>query len=175
MARLATPDINTMTERQKEVHDAIAAGPRGAVVGPLGVWLNRAELADKAQQLGQYCRYDSSLDPRLSELAILVTARIWDAAFEWQSHEPPARAAGLPDAVITALANDQLPKFDRDDEAVVYKVARTLNLERGLPDDLYGEAMDILGKDGLVDLIGVLGYYALISMTIKAFDVDPIS
>ena len=66
-------------------HDAIASGPRGQVVEPLAVWLNRPALADKTQQLGRYCRHDSSLPPRLSELAILVTARIWDATFEWQS------------------------------------------------------------------------------------------
>ena len=164
-----------MSARQKEVHDAIASGPRGEVVGPLAVWLNRPELADKAQKLGQYCRYDSSLPPRLSELAILVTARIWDAAFEWQSHEPPARAAGLAHDVIEALRRDEEPVFENADEAVVYAVSRHLNLERTISEDLYREAEKLLGQDKLVDLIGVLGYYSFISMTIKAFDVDPIS
>lgn len=175
MARIPPLDPENLSAEQKEVYDAIASGPRGAVVGPLAVWLNRVKLADTAQKLGQYCRYDSSLEPRLSELAILVTARIWDAAFEWQSHEPPARAAGLDHDIIEALRNDQEPVFDKPDEAVVYEVARTLNLQRGISDDLYNRAETLLGKDGLVDLIGVLGYYSLISMTIKAFDVDPIS
>ena len=103
MARIAPLDPDNLSPEQKEVYDAIASGPRGAVVGPLAVWLNRASLADKAQKLGQYCRYDSSLEPRLSELAILVTARVWDAAFEWQSHEPPARAAGLGHEIIESL------------------------------------------------------------------------
>ena len=175
MARLNTPNTNELDEDQQVVYEAIASGPRGEVVGPLGVWLHRAALADKAQQLGQYCRYDSSLEPRLSELAILVTARIWDAGFEWDSHEPPARAAGLADNIINALAKDKEPEFDQADESVVYRVSRRLNIDRSLSDELYQEAEQLLGKERLVDLIGVLGYYALISMTIKAFEVDPIN
>jgi 4-carboxymuconolactone decarboxylase len=175
MARLSTPNRDELNEDQKVVYNAIASGPRGEVVGPLGVWLHRAALADKAQQLGQYCRYDSSLEPRLSELAILVTARIWDAGFEWDSHEPPARAAGLADDIITALANDKEPEFEHADESVVYRVSRRLNIDRKLSAPLYQEAEQLLGKERLVDLIGVLGYYSLISMTIKAFEVDPIS
>ena len=174
MARLSTPNRETLSDEQKVVYNAIASGPRGEVVGPLGVWLHRAKLADKAQQLGQYCRYDSSLEPRLSELAILVTARIWDAGFEWDSHEPPARAAGLADSIIAALAKDEEPMFEHADESVVYRVSRHLNIDRELSPELYKEAETLLGKEGLVDLIGVLGYYALISMTIKAFEVDPI-
>lgn len=175
MARLAKPDPASMTAEQKKVHDEIAAGPRGAVVGPLGVWLHRPLLADRAQKLGQYCRYDSSLPPRLSELAILVTARIWDAAFEWQSHEPMARAGGLDEAIITALKHDESPDFQNADEAIVYRIARDLNLDRRISSEDYAEGIAQLGKDGMVDLIGVLGYYSLISMTINAFEVDPIT
>lgn len=174
MARIEPTDPARRTPEQQKVHDAIAAGPRGEVVGPLAVWLHRPRLADKAQQLGQYCRYDSSLPPRLSELAILVTARIWDAAFEWQSHEPPARAAGLADGIIAALAQDEEPAFDKPDEAVVYQISRRLNIDRTISDTQYREALELLGQDGLIDLIGVLGYYSFISMTIKTFDVDPI-
>lgn len=175
MARIPDLDVNTLTPDQSRVYKAIASGPRGGVQGPLAVWLHRPELADKAQQLGRYCRYDSSLPPRLSELAILVTARIWDAAFEWDAHEPPAREAGLGDAVITALANDETPAFTQTDESVVYRFARELNLKRNVSDSLYAEAEETLGCDALVDLVGVLGYYSLISMTINAFKVDPLS
>lgn len=174
MVRIPIPQSGNLSDQQQVVFDAIASGPRGEVVGPLAVWLHRPQLADRAQKLGQYCRYDSSLPPRLSELAILVTARIWDAEFEWQSHEPPARAAGLDGQIITALANDEDPAFINEDEAIVYEVSRRLNIERGIDSDLYHRAEKLLGRDRLVDLIGVLGYYSLISMTIKAFDVDPI-
>ena len=174
MARLLALDQAKMNKRQQEIYDDIVSGPRGSVRGPLAVWLYRAELADKAQQLGRYCRYDSSLSSRLSELAILTTARIWDAAFEWQAHVPHALAAGIEQAVVDALAADHDPDFSNDDEQLVYEFSRELNLTRGVSDALYTRAIAILGEEGTVDLVGVLGYYALISMTIKAFDVDPI-
>jgi 4-carboxymuconolactone decarboxylase len=174
MARLPILSPETMTPRQREVHDAIASGPRGRVGGPLAIWLYRPDLADRAQQLGRYCRYDSSLPPRLSELAILTTARIWDAAYEWQAHVPHALAGGVDQAIIDALANDQVPAFVADDEALVYEFTRELNLTRAVSPALFERAVAILGHEATVDLVGVLGYYSLISMTIKAFEVDPI-
>ena len=159
----------------KQVYDVIATGPRGDVRGPLAIWLYRADFADKAQALGQYCRYESSLAPRLSELAILTTARIWDAKFEWQAHLSPALVAGLNPTVITELSADKHPIFAAEDEALVYEFTRELNIKRFISDELYERAILILGKSGVVDLVGILGYYVLISMTIKAFDVDPIT
>ena len=173
MARLPALEQNQLNDRQKQVYEVIATGPRGTVRGPLAVWLHRADFAEKAQALGQYCRYGSSLPPRLSELAILTTARIWDATFEWQAHLMPALDAGLNPNVIDSLSADKLPNFAAEDEALVYEFTRELNIKRGVSDELYKRAILILGKAGTVDLVGILGYYALISMTIKAFDVDP--
>ena len=173
MARLPALEFENLTAEQEEIHHAISSGPRGEVRGPLAIWLYRPMLADKAQQLGQYCRYDSSLPARLSELAILVTARIWQSEFEWQAHETPAREAGLSDNVISSLAKDVEPIFCNDDESVVYRFSRELNLHRKVKDSLYQEAEQLLGRDALVDLVGILGYYSLISMTINVFEVDP--
>ena len=172
MARIPEPDLSSLSTEQERVHQAIASGPRGGVRGPLAVWLHRPQLADKAQQLGRYCRYDSLLPPRLSELAILATARIWDASYEWQAHEQPARKAGLSEDIIAALANDKEPPFTENDESVVYRFARELNLQRKVSDKLYREAERSLGQDALIDLVGVLGYYSLISMTINVFEID---
>jgi 4-carboxymuconolactone decarboxylase len=170
MTRLKPLDTGLMTDRQKQVYDAIISGPRGQVRGPLAVWLHRPELASKAQKLGQYCRYDSALPPRLSELAILTTARIWDAAFEWQAHVPHALAGGITPEVIASLESDETPQFDKADEAVVYAFSRELNMTRAVTDETFDRTIECLGADATVDLVGVLGYYALISMTIKAFD-----
>jgi 4-carboxymuconolactone decarboxylase len=170
MTRLKPLDTCLMTDRQKQVYDAIVSGPRGQVRGPLAVWLHRPELASKAQKLGQYCRYDSALPPRLSELAILTTARIWDAAFEWQAHVPHALAGGITPAVIASLESDETPQFDKADEAVVYAFSRELYMTRAVSDETFDRTIACLGADATVDLVGVLGYYALISMTIKAFD-----
>lgn len=173
MTRLSTLNPTEMSWRQKEVYSSILQGPRGRVHGPIAIWLHRAKLADKAQALGQYCRYETSLPAHLSELAILTTARIWDAKFEWHAHVPPALAAGLDPAIIDALAVDKLPMFNSSDEALVYEFTNELNMKRSVSDELYTRSVVILGEGGVVDLVGVLGYYALISMTIKVFDIDP--
>ena len=173
MTRLHLVAPAEMSAEQRTVHDRIASGPRGGVRGPLALWLHRPELADKAQALGRYCRYETCLPPRLSELAILTTARIWDAAYEWQAHLQPAREAGLSEEVIVALGEDMTPTFGSPDEELVYSFNRELNLTRAVSDDLYARTLAVLGPDATVDLVGVLGYYSLISMTIKAFEVLP--
>lgn len=171
MTRIVPLDTNTMTARQKEVHEAIASGPRGGVRGPLAVWLERPELAARAQELGRYCRYDSSLPPRLSELAILVTARQWSAEYEWQAHKAHALSAGLGEDVVNAIRDRTPPNFAAEDEAAVYAYATALIYDRRVPQDVFDRAAAAIGREGVVDLTGVLGYYALISMTITAFEV----
>ena len=93
--RLPDLDLNNFTEKQKQVYKNIENGPRGRVAGPLRIWMRNPELAENAQALGQYARFDSSLSPKLSELAILITARYWSAQFEWVHHVPSAREAQI--------------------------------------------------------------------------------
>ena len=171
MSRVPDLPYDEMTAEQQRVHDEIAAGPRGKVVGPLRVWLYSPELADRAQKLGAYVRYHSALPAELSELAILVTARMWQADFEWYSHVGPARAAGTPEAVIEAIRVGAEPALEDATSRAVYAVARELHQARAVSDQTYAHAEAALGREGLVDLVGILGYYTLISMTLKAFDV----
>jgi len=169
--RLTLPPPDQLSPEQRRIHDEIASGPRGKVQGPLAVWLTSPDLADKAQQLGAFCRFGSSLEPRLSELAILVTGRVWTAQFEWAVHKPIALKAGLSEAVVEAVRTRQTPPFEHRDERVVHDFAQTLHRDRKVPDALYAEAVDVLGERGVVDLVGILGYYTLISMTLNAFNV----
>jgi 4-carboxymuconolactone decarboxylase len=172
MARLPALDRSTLSDEQKSVYDAIADGPRGGVRGPLAVWLRRPHLANTAQALGRYCRYDSSLSNALSELAILVTAREWGSEYEWFAHKKFATAAGLPLDLIEAIRTRNVFAFTEPTQHVVFDVATALYRDRRLSDALYARALAVLGEDQLIDLVGVLGYYALISMTINAFEVD---
>ncbi|MCC2594749.1 carboxymuconolactone decarboxylase family protein [Pusillimonas sp. MFBS29] len=171
MQRLLPPDPQLMSDAQRAVYDAIASGPRGRVRGPLAVWLHRPELAAHAQALGQYCRYGSSLEQRLSELAILTMGALWKAEFEWWAHYPIALKAGLSADVADAIGAGREPEFEHEDEALVYAFVRTIVDERSIPDALYQRVLEVLGQDRLVDLVGLAGYYTLISMTLKVFNI----
>ena len=171
--RLRAPDPATYSVRQQGIHDSIASGPRGGVRGPLAIWLHRPELAARAQDLGRYCRYDTSLAPRLSELAILAMARHWSAEYEWSAHKPEALKAGLSSDVIEAIRIGADPDYADPQERVVHAITRSILETRGLSDALYNEAIDTIGRDRLVDLVGLLGYYTLISMTLNVFRIPP--
>jgi 4-carboxymuconolactone decarboxylase len=171
MPRLPDIDVANLDEHQKRVHDAIAKGPRGKVEGPLRVWLNSPALAERAQALGAFCRFGSSLPPRLSELAILVTGAYWRAGFEWFAHAPIALEAGLDPSTVEAIRTGAHPALTKADERAVYAFSRELLKERRVSQATYELAERVLGRTSLVDLVGILGYYGLISMTINAFEV----
>lgn len=173
--RLPAPNPETYSPRQREIHDTIASGPRGGVRGPLAIWLHRPELAARAQELGRYCRYDTTLEPKLSELAILTMARHWGAEYEWSAHKPEALRAGLSPELIEQIRIGAPPIYGDAEERVVHAIARSVLETRQVSDALYAEAVETLGTDRLVDLIGVLGYYTLISMTLNVFHVPPLA
>lgn len=164
-------DPDTLSADQKQIYDAILNGPRGIVEGPLRVWLQSAGLADKAQALGAFCRFGTSLPPRLSELAILITGAFWKAGFEWAVHSVIAENAGVDPRVIEAIRIGATPVFDIEDEAVLYDFATALHRDHRVDDALYARAIAQFGTKTLVELVGILGYYTLISMTINAFNV----
>ena len=164
-------DEANLSPAQQAVFDAIKSGPRGVVQGPLRVWLQSAELADKAQALGAFCRYGTSLPPRLSELAILVMGAHWQAGFEWAAHAPIAAKAGVDPAAIDAIRRDETPVFVDAEARVIHAFASELLRNRRVSDATYAEAVTLFGTRTVVDLVGILGYYTLISMTIAVFDV----
>jgi 4-carboxymuconolactone decarboxylase len=170
MSRLPKLDPEKMSPEQREAYDAIISGPRGVVQGPLEAWLNSAGLAARAQALGAFCRFGSSLPPRLSELAILITGAFWQAGFEWHVHAPIGIKAGLDPAVVETLRTGGKPTFAAEDEAAIFAFATELLAQKQVSDPTYQRAITLLGVTGTVDLVGVLGYYGLISMTIKAFE-----
>ncbi len=170
MPRIPAIDPADMNDAQRQFHDAIVSGPRGGMGGPFQAWIHSPEFADRAQRLGEYCRFNSVLEPRLSELAILITARHWTAQFEWYAHEPMALKGGLSKMVIEAIRERRQPTFDKADEAAVYEFATELYRERTVSDATYASAKTQLGEQGVVDLVGVLGYYVLVAMTLNVFD-----
>jgi 4-carboxymuconolactone decarboxylase len=171
MPRIPELDVAKLTPEQRRVHDTIIAGPRGKVEGPLKVWLQSPKFAVRAQELGTHCRFNSGLPPRLSELAILLTGAHWKAGFEWWAHAPMALKAGLDSEAVEAIRVGRKPVLERTDEAAVYAFASELIRNRRVSDASWRLAVAELGQTGVVDLVGILGYYALVSMTIVAFEV----
>ncbi|WP_202075741.1 carboxymuconolactone decarboxylase family protein [Pseudooceanicola pacificus] len=171
--RLSPPDPAAYTPRQQEVHDMIVASPRGRVVGPLALWLNRPELAAGATALGTYLRYNTALSPLLSELAIITTARCWNAEFEWFAHKKLALEAGLDPAIADAIRDRQTPSFADEEQEVVFLFTQATMEQRRTDDALYARTLKALGQDRLVDLVGLIGYYSFVSVTLNNFNVLP--
>ena len=171
MARIPLFPLDDMTHAQRQVYQAIVSGPRGKVVGPMRAALHRPELADKWQQLGEILRYRTSLPPRLSELAILVTARHWSSQLEWQQHQPAALKGGLAPAVADAIGDGQRPSFARADEAAVYDYSLELQQSKKVSAKNYQRALDAIGVVGVVELTALVGYYTMVAMTLIAHEV----
>jgi len=170
-SRLTSLDEARMSDAQREVLKAILSGPRGNLDGPFLAWIHSPELADHAQRLGAFCRYGTGLPLRLSELAILLTASWWQSQAEWQIHEPIARQAGLADEVIDALRRGVEPPLLRADERLVYRLGQELYGTRRVSEALYAETITAFGEPAVVELVGILGYYALVAMTLNVFAV----
>lgn len=169
-SRLRQLERDDLDERQKAVWDAIVES-RGDVSGPFRVWLHSAEYADRAQHLGALVRFDTRLESRLSELAILVTARAWDCQMEWTLHEPFAAEAGLEPELIEAVRLGQYPEFDRDDEQTVYDFTAELVYNRFVQERTFAAVLDLLDDGGVVELTGLIGYYSMVAMSLNAFQV----
>lgn len=172
MSRLTPLTNETMSGEQRRVADEIRRGPRGGMRGPFEAWLRSPELADHAQRLGAYSRFGTGLPADVMELAILLTGAHWKAQFEFWAHARLARQAGLPDGVIEAVRMGEKPSLTRDDLSVVYAVVSEYFATNRLSDATYARAVEIVGEKGLVDVIGIVGYYGLVSMTLNIFEVE---
>jgi 4-carboxymuconolactone decarboxylase len=156
-----------MSDAQRKVYREIASGPRGGVRGPFNALLRSPELADRAQKFGEYVRFQTSLPDRLKELAILITARHWSAQYEWHSHHAHALKAGLAPQLAADLARGRRPAGMEGDEAAVYEFCKELHQKKTVSDSAYAAVVKHFGERGAVDLIGVIGYYTLVSMILN--------
>ena len=175
MPRLAPLDLDNLTPDQQTVVDKMLSGPRGGMRGPFESLLRRPELCDRAQHLGAYCRFDTTLPADVAELAIILTGKHWTAQFEFWAHARLAREAGLPEDVIEAVRTDGSPTFADGERGNQYRAVYDLVTEyfatNRVSDATYQQAAAALGEGGVVDLIGVVGYYGLVSFTLNVFEV----
>ncbi len=174
--RLAMIEEDQMNDEQRALLASLRAGPRGASItprGPFAVWMHAPELGELAQHLGAHCRYRTRLPARLSEFAILCTARIWRAQYEWYAHAPMAERAGVKPKTIAELRAGREPKAAPKDERAIYAFVQELYKTRRVSDRTYKRLHALLGDTAMAELVGILGYYVLISMTLNVFRMMP--
>jgi 4-carboxymuconolactone decarboxylase len=171
MPRIPLFPTETMDAAQRAVLDRIVSGPRGRIQGPLRAALHNPELADKWQALGALLRYGTSLQPRLSELAILVTGRACESPFEWHAHRLEAEKAGIEAPVIEALLAQQEPPGLSQDEVAVWRYAVELNRHNSVSDATHAAATARLGVKGVVELTALIGYYTMVAMTLNCQEI----
>lgn len=170
MQRLNPPDPSTYSEDQKRIADSIA-GTRGSIRGPFGPWLHSPGLADPAQGVGAFLRYGSKMPANLRELAICTVGQHWQANFEWFAHAPIAIDEGVDAGAIELLRTGQKPAPLTDDEQLVHDLATEIINSGRLSDDSYKKGAAALGDELMVELVGLCGYYTLISFTLNVFQV----
>jgi 4-carboxymuconolactone decarboxylase len=158
----------TMTPEQKKAADAIQAGPRGAGLrGPFNALLRAPELCDLVQRVGAYVRFSTSIPARLNEMAIIMAGRKWTAQYEFYAHRRLAIEAGLQPAICDAIAAGTRPQGMQEDEAEVYDFCTELLSSGHVSDTNYGRINARFGERGVIDLIGAIGYYSLVSMVLN--------
>jgi 4-carboxymuconolactone decarboxylase len=156
-----------LSAAQRAAAAEIAAGPRGGLVGPFIAALRSPELMARLQRLGEYLRYGNAIGPRLTELAILITARAWSQPFEWAIHVGEAEARGIASPTIAAIAHGRKPARLAAEEAIVYDYVRELHATQSVSDATFARAVGAFGEAGVVDLTAVVGYYTTLAMILN--------
>ncbi|KJC51597.1 carboxymuconolactone decarboxylase [Bradyrhizobium sp. LTSP885] len=168
ITRFAPLKAEELSPAQKAWADLITAPPRNAkfTAPPYRAHIRNPDLAPKLSNLSEYLRWNTSLPPRLSEMAILITARHWTAQYEWFAYYPLALKGGLDPKVLDAIAKGTRPDGMKDDEAALYDLGIALYRDRKVSDAVYKAAQDKFGERGIMDIIAIMGYYDLVSMTL---------
>jgi len=169
--RLPALAVENLTPEQQALVDAIRSGPRGRFTneGPFAVYLHAPVFGQLAQQLGAHLRFGTSVPPRLSEFAILCTAQFWRAQYEWFAHAPIAERQGVKPETIRALQAGRAPKSAPRDEMAIYAFVKELYAKRRVSDASFKRVHKLLGNAGVVELVGILGNYVMVSMTLNVF------
>ena len=178
MSRLPPLRRDELSPDGQELWDSIVEGrgqqlvtADGGLAGPFNALVHEPEVGWRLSSLGHQLRFGTSIERRLSELAIITVGARWQAEFEWWAHARMAREHGVPDAVVDAIGRGEDPPFAAEDERTVHAVASQLAQTGHVAADAYDAARDLLGDTGIVELVALCGYYTLISFLLNAFEV----
>ncbi len=175
-SRLSVKKRDELTEQQCEQFDRIARfrkpSPDGVYGGPFDPWLRSPELARRNIAMGNFLWERTSLDRRIVEFAICVTARFWRSNVEWVAHARTALQYGVTEETLDAIMDQRPHVSGADDEQLAYEVCSALHATHGLSRALYDRAVEGFGERGLVEIIAVIGYYTSVSMTLNTFEIE---
>jgi 4-carboxymuconolactone decarboxylase len=166
-------EMRDMNDAQRSAAEALIAGPRKAVAGPFIALLRSPELLDRMQRVGEYLRFRNAIPQKLVELAILVTARHVDNAFEWILHQPIARKEGLGEEAIEAINERRRPGSMTPDEAAVHDFVREMLETSFVGDATYARVLERFGEQGVVDLTGTVGYFVAVCYVMNVAGTPP--
>ena len=169
MAQDRMPPIpqDRLTDAQKRAIEEFKAARGVDISGPFVPLLRSPEVMNRARAMGDYLRFRSALPPRLSEFVILITSRRWTQNYEWNAHEPLARRAGLKPEIIAAIAEGRRPAGMANDEEILYNLLDELQQNQSVSDATYARAVETFGEPGVIDTIGITGYYTLLAMVMN--------
>jgi 4-carboxymuconolactone decarboxylase len=156
-----------MTPAQRTMVEHLVAGPRAGAGGPFNVLLRSPEMGDIAQQFGASMRFNQAMPRKLNEMAIIITARYWTAQYEWYAHKRAALQAGLNPAIVEAIQNGRKPTGMQKDEDAVYTFCTEVLTTKHVSDATFATAKDTVGEKGVVDLMGVMSWYQMVSMMLN--------
>ena len=156
-----------MTDAQKAAVEEIIAGPRKAFIGPFVAMVRSPGLMSSVQKVGEYVRFGTRLDRRISEMAALIATRQWSNQYEWHGHYPNALKAGVKVGIIDAIAEGRRPDGMAADEEILYDFLMELFANKGVSDATYAKALAQFGEEKLIDICGNVGYYTMIAMTMN--------
>lgn len=161
-----------LDERQQAIHDRIKSGPRGRVRGPLALWLYSPNVAERAQHLGEFLRFGSAFEPRLSELIILCVAAHHRCQFEWFVHAPIAARNGLAAEAIEAIRTGKTPEFSQEDERLLYHFVTALLRHSKVSPEMFDAFRAAFGERGVIDATAIMGYYQIGAHLLNAVEYD---
>jgi 4-carboxymuconolactone decarboxylase len=171
--RLPPIAAENMSQEQRRAAEEFKAGRGYDLIGPFAVMVRSPEVMLRAKALGDYLRFRNVLPKGVSEMVILITAREWTQEFEWSHHYTYALEAGLSPTVIGAIADGRRPPAMARDEAAAYDFAMELQRRKSVSDTTYQAAHKAFGEAGVVDLIGLIGYYSLLAMMMNVARTRP--
>jgi 4-carboxymuconolactone decarboxylase len=163
-------DADSLTPEQKRVYDQIA-GRRKTVRGPFPIWLRNPKLAEHANQFGIALRDHSTIGRHIFELVVITVCRQRSVQYAWSSHAPQAEAAGIAPEIVAAIRDKRRPDFKDADQRVAYDVTTEIMETNDLSTATYDRAMAQFGLQGTVELVSTVGYYAMVGILLKSFDV----